>query len=210
MNTVYRIYTAKVPNTLAVCLQETATQTLSRFEFWLGLHLLCDKRFWGEIVLRFGGWSSSHGCTTKSGLSGGFFIFFLNSYINPSSPLIWNEILIMKWLRSFITYSNLFETISAIHCTDLLDVQNILSAGTGISRQTEGHLFGHHLISKSVCVTQSRVIEASIVLCSVSSWLLMSNQPVLWTGKDLSCSCNFEFCHRLIIIYGYIVTCDSD
>jgi hypothetical protein len=30
----------------------------------------------------------------------------------------------------------------------LLDVQNILSADTGISRQTEGHSFGDHLISE--------------------------------------------------------------
>jgi hypothetical protein len=32
----------------------------------------------------------------------------------------------------------------------LLDVQNILSADIGISRQTEGHSFGDHLISESV------------------------------------------------------------
>jgi hypothetical protein len=48
-------------------------------------------------------------------------------------------------------------------------MQNILSAGTVIYRQTEGHLFGDHLISESVSVTPSSVIEASIVLCSVSS-----------------------------------------
>jgi hypothetical protein len=47
-------------------------------------------------------------------------------------------------------------------------VQNILSADTGISRQTEGHSFGDHLISKSVSVTPSNMIEASTVLCSVS------------------------------------------
>jgi hypothetical protein len=50
----------------------------------------------------------------------------------------------------------------------LLDVQNILSADTGIFRQTEGHSFGDHLISDSVSVTPASVIEASIVLCSVS------------------------------------------
>jgi hypothetical protein len=49
-----------------------------------------------------------------------------------------------------------------------LDVQNISSADTGISTQTEGHSFGDHLISKSVSVTPLSVIEASVVLCSVS------------------------------------------
>jgi hypothetical protein len=55
------------------------------------------------------------------------------------------------------------------HCAGLLDVQNILSADTGISRKTEGHLFGDHLNSGLVSVTPSSVIEASIVLCPVSS-----------------------------------------
>jgi hypothetical protein len=41
----------------------------------------------------------------------------------------------------------------------------------GISRQSEGNLFGDHLISESVNVTPSSVIDASIVLCSVSLWL---------------------------------------
>jgi hypothetical protein len=50
----------------------------------------------------------------------------------------------------------------------LLDVQNILSADTGIYQQTEDHSFDDHLISGSVSVTPSSVIEASVVLCSVS------------------------------------------
>jgi hypothetical protein len=54
------------------------------------------------------------------------------------------------------------------HCARLLDVQNIFSADTGISRQTEGHSFGDHLMSESVSVTPSSVTKASIVLCSVS------------------------------------------
>jgi hypothetical protein len=58
--------------------------------------------------------------------------------------------------------------IYSVHCAGLLDVQNILSADTGISLQTEGHSFGDNLISESVSVTPSGVIEASIVLCSVS------------------------------------------
>jgi hypothetical protein len=53
-------------------------------------------------------------------------------------------------------------------CVGLLGVQNILSADTGISWQTEGHSFGDHLISGSVSVTTSSVKEALIVLYSVS------------------------------------------
>jgi hypothetical protein len=56
--------------------------------------------------------------------------------------------------------------VQCVHLAGLLDVQNILSADTGISRQT-GHSFGDHLISGSVSVTSSSVTEASIFLCSV-------------------------------------------
>jgi hypothetical protein len=45
--------------------------------------------------------------------------------------------------------------------------EHLIGRHCGISRQTEGHSFGDHLISKSVSVTSSSVIEASIVLCSV-------------------------------------------
>jgi hypothetical protein len=55
-----------------------------------------------------------------------------------------------------------------VHFAGLLDVQNILSADTVISRQTVGHLFGDHLISGPVSVKPSSVREASIILCSVS------------------------------------------
>jgi hypothetical protein len=44
-----------------------------------------------------------------------------------------------------------------------------------ISRKTEGHSFGDHLISESVSVTPSSVTEAPIVLCSVSLWLVWVN-----------------------------------
>jgi hypothetical protein len=57
--------------------------------------------------------------------------------------------------------------IQGVHFAGILDVQNILSADTGISRHTESHSFGDHLISGSVTVTPSSVIEASIVLRSV-------------------------------------------
>jgi hypothetical protein len=43
-----------------------------------------------------------------------------------------------------------------------------LICDTGISRQTEAYSFGDHLISLSVTVTPSSVIEASTVLFSVS------------------------------------------
>jgi hypothetical protein len=58
--------------------------------------------------------------------------------------------------------------IESVHFAGLLHAQNILTADNGISQQTEGHSFGDHLISESVSVTPSSVIEASIVLCSVS------------------------------------------
>jgi hypothetical protein len=55
--------------------------------------------------------------------------------------------------------------ISGVHFAGLLGVQNILSADAW---QTESHSFSDHLISGPVSVTPSSVIEASIVLCSVS------------------------------------------
>jgi hypothetical protein len=58
--------------------------------------------------------------------------------------------------------------IQGVYFTGSLDVQNILSADTDISRQTEGHSFGDRLISELVGVTPSNVTEASVVLCSVS------------------------------------------
>jgi hypothetical protein len=58
--------------------------------------------------------------------------------------------------------------MQSVHCAGLLDVQYILSADTGISRQIEGHSVGDHLISDSIIITTSSVIQASIVLCSAS------------------------------------------
>jgi hypothetical protein len=54
----------------------------------------------------------------------------------------------------------------------------MLSADTGISRQTKGHSFDDHLASESVCVKTSSVIEASIVLCSVSFTTRVSQFPI--------------------------------
>jgi hypothetical protein len=61
--------------------------------------------------------------------------------------------------------------------------QDILSADTSISRQTESNLFGDHLISGPVSVTPSSVIEASIVFCSVSLWLV-------WVNVQSACALN--------------------
>jgi hypothetical protein len=54
--------------------------------------------------------------------------------------------------------------LKGVHFADLLDVHNILSADTGISRKTEGNSFGDHLIIGLVSVTPSGVIEAYIVV----------------------------------------------
>jgi hypothetical protein len=53
-------------------------------------------------------------------------------------------------------------------CTLIRRPEHLIGRQCGISRQTEGHSFGDHLISESVSVTLSSVIEASTVLCSVS------------------------------------------
>jgi hypothetical protein len=65
-------------------------------------------------------------------------------------------------------YIYIYIYIQDVHFAGLLDVQNILSTDTGISREIEGHSFGDYLIGESVSVTPSSVTEASIVLCSVS------------------------------------------
>jgi hypothetical protein len=65
-------------------------------------------------------------------------------------------------------YIYIYIYIYSVHCAGLLDVQNILSADIGISRKIESRSFSDHLMSGSVSVTPSSVIEASIVLCSVS------------------------------------------
>jgi hypothetical protein len=87
----------------------------------------------------------------------------LDVYLTTHQPVLRSEI---SWY------------IQGVHFARLLDVQNILSADNGVSRQTEGHSFGDHLIIGSVSIMPSSVIEVSIVLCSVSLWLLWINvQP---------------------------------
>jgi hypothetical protein len=73
----------------------------------------------------------------------------------------------------------------SVHCVGLLDM-NILSADAGITRQTEGHSFGDHLISESVSVTSSNVIEASVMLCSVSLRLV-------WVNAQSDCVLNTRY-----------------
>jgi hypothetical protein len=72
-----------------------------------------------------------------------------------------------------------------------------LTADTGISRQTDGHSFGDHLSSESVSVTPSSVIEASIVLCSVSSWLV-------WVNVQSACALNTRYNKMLSTCDEYI------
>jgi hypothetical protein len=83
-------------------------------------------------------------------------------------------------------------------CSFCRDVQNILSADIGISRQTEGHSLGDHLISGSVSVTSSSVTEASIVLCSVSLWFE-------WVNVQSACALNTRYFGKIlpIIVYHY-------
>jgi hypothetical protein len=73
--------------------------------------------------------------------------------------------------------------IYSVHFAGLLDIQNFLSADTGISQQTGGHSFGDQLTSKSVSAMPSNVIEASTVLCSVSLWLV-------WVSVQSACALN--------------------
>jgi hypothetical protein len=68
--------------------------------------------------------------------------------------------------------------IQGVHFAELLVVQNILSADTGTSRQSEGHSFGDQ------SVLRHRVLQKlllSSVPCLYDSCESMSNQPARWT-----------------------------
>jgi hypothetical protein len=83
--------------------------------------------------------------------------------------------------------------IQNVHFAGLLDVQNILPADTGISRLTEYHSFGDHLISGSVSVTPECdrsfycalfcVFMTRVSQCRIS---LLSEHPIVQdlTGKQ--------------------------
>jgi hypothetical protein len=58
--------------------------------------------------------------------------------------------------------------------------------GRLISRQTEGQSFGDHISSESVSVATSSVIEPSIVLSSVSYWLV-------WVNAQSACALNTRY-----------------
>jgi hypothetical protein len=101
------------------------------------------------------------------------------------------EGIMTKYGRISLTFrSNLIPLSlwSNIECPlfSLIGVQNILSADTGISQQTKGHSFGDHLSSESVSVTPLSAIEASIMLCSVSLWLV-------WVNIQLACALNTKY-----------------
>jgi hypothetical protein len=94
----------------------------------------------------------------------------------------------------------------SVQCSCLLDVRTL--ADTGISWQTEGHSFGDHLISESVSVTPSSVIEASIVLCSVCLW------PV-WVNVQSACALNtwyepiYPYHYIYKIIRPFLISCNK-
>jgi hypothetical protein len=76
-----------------------------------------------------------------------------------------------------------WHTIRCSFCRLIRRPEHLIGRHCGISRQTEGHSFGDHLSSESVRVTPSSVTEASIVLCSVSLWLV-------WVNVQSACALN--------------------
>jgi hypothetical protein len=107
-----------------------------------------------------------------------------------------------------------FNALYTVHFGGLLDVQNILSADTGISRQTEGHSF-----SRSVSITPSSLIEASIVLCSDSMTRvshcpisLRPEHPLLYSRALSRCTSSvncvrifpFHFTHKIISVTSFL------
>jgi hypothetical protein len=91
--------------------------------------------------------------------------------------------------------SCLFTHTWSVHFAGLIGVQNILSTDTGITRKTEGHSFGDHLINGSISVTPSSMIEASIVVCSVSIWLVWFN---VQSAYALNTCCNSTASYVLV------------
>jgi hypothetical protein len=85
--------------------------------------------------------------------------------------------------------------------------EHLIDRHCGISRQTEGHSFGDHLISESVSITPSSVIEAFIMLCYVSVW-------VVWVSVQSACALNtrisvvlkrnFHICNSRIVSFTRI------
>jgi hypothetical protein len=102
-----------------------------------------------------------------------------------------------SWVPNLWTL--LYRYLYGAHFAGLLHIQNIKSADTGILWQTEGQSFGDHLISWSVSVTPSSVIEASTVLCSVSLWLV-------WVNVQSACTLStrynyfYVYCEILFLV----------
>jgi hypothetical protein len=84
----------------------------------------------------------------------------------PEDLLVW--VLHSISSRIWTVTRNCFLYIECSSCRLIRRPEHLIGRHCGISRQTEGHSFGDHLISESVSVTPSSVIEASVVLCSVS------------------------------------------
>jgi hypothetical protein len=82
-----------------------------------------------------------------------------------------NVMNVLLLLHSYFIVTSLGVCLYSVHCAE-----NIISADTDISQQIESHSFGDHLISGSVSVTRSSVIEASSLYDSCVS---MSDQPAL-------------------------------
>jgi hypothetical protein len=78
--------------------------------------------------------------------------------LSSSQPSVYNDRAMRAQLIYIYIHTHTHTHTQGVHCAGLLDVQNI-------SRQTDGHSFGDHLISDSVRVTPTSVTEASIVLC---------------------------------------------
>jgi hypothetical protein len=95
--------------------------------------------------------------------------------IIPSEPKF--LIYFIQVLQNFLLLirAKCHSCIGCSFCRLIRRPEHLIGRHYGISRQTEGHSFGDHLISGSVNVTPSSVVEASIVLCSVSSWLVWVN-----------------------------------
>jgi hypothetical protein len=82
--------------------------------------------------------------------------------------------------------------IECSFCRLIRRPEHLIGKRVGISRQTEGLSFGGHLINESVSVTPSSVTEASIVLCSVSLWLV-------WVSVQSACALNTRYIWNWLI-----------
>jgi hypothetical protein len=102
-----------------------------------------------------------------------------------------------KFLRrntSDNSFGTIFYYIGCSFCTLIRCPEHLIGRHCGISRQTEGHSFDDHLNSESVRVTPSSVVEASIVLCSVSLWLM-------FVSVQSACSLNILYLYFCRVVW---------